>query len=330
MFLRSFLRYLKTEKLKYHNFTVFQNFPLLSQPKRFAIIGAAGYVAPRHMAAIIELGHELVATYDIHDSVGILDRYAPSASFFTEYERFERHLNKLALNGVGIDYLVICSPNYLHDSHTRLGLRLKADVICEKPVALNERNILSLIEAEKQSENNVWCILQARLHPEIVRLRQNLSKSDLERRHVIDIEYVTPRGQWYDYSWKGDVSKSGGIETNIGIHLFDLVNWLFGPFERATCIKADARSYEGKLVLAKADVDFKLSVKSDDLPRKQTTAFRRFRVNGEVYDLSSNFETLHVNSYKTILAKNGFKLQDARPAVAIVEKLRSLRNKPEN
>jgi len=277
------------------------------------------------MAAIKELGHELVAAFDVHDSVGILDRYAPKAAFFTEYERFERHLSKLSLHGQGIDFLVVCSPNYLHDSHTRLGLRLNADVICEKPVTLNERNVLSLVEAERQSTNKVWCILQARLHPEVVRLRQNLSSWSRNERHHIEIQYITPRGQWYDYSWKGDLSKSGGIETNIGIHLFDIVSWLFGPFENASCIHADERSYKGELVLAKAEVAFNLSVNANDLPPGQSSAHRQFKVDDEIYDLSTNFETLHASSYEAILANKGFTLADAQSDVAIIEALRLLR-----
>lgn len=297
--------------------------------KRFALIGAAGYIAPRHLAAIHDLGHELVAAFDVHDSVGVLDRYAPSAAFFTAYERFERHLNKLTMSGNGIDYLVVCSPNYLHDSHTRLGLRLGADVICEKPVTLNERNLISLIEAEQLSDNRVWCIMQARLHAEVVRLRQNLQNSTKSERHQVEIEYITPRGQWYDYSWKGDLSKSGGVETNIGIHLFDLVSWLFGAAQEATCNAADARSYKGSLVLAKADVKFHLSVNADKLPANQINSLRSFSVDGKTYDLSRDFETLHKSSYSAILAGEGFTLEDARPAVRIVEMLRGLRKKAE-
>ena len=291
------------------------------------------------MAAIADLGHELVAAYDIHDSVGILDRYAPEAAFFIEYERFERHLNKLFQKGSGIDYLVVCSPNYLHDSHIRLGLRLQADVICEKPVSLNVHNVESLLLAEAQSARKVWCILQARLHPEVVRLRENLSRSD-KTSHRVEIKYITPRGRWYDYSWKGDPSRSGGVETNIGIHLFDLVSWLFGPLQNATCRFADARTYRGSLTLGhstthsssanEVTVDFLLSLQQSDLPAGSQGSLRKFSVDGEEYDLSNNFEDLHKLSYQSILAGQGFGLQDALPAIAIVEKLRYLRTQQPN
>lgn len=272
------------------------------------------------MDAIQRLGHELVAVFDPHDSVGILDRYAPKALYFNEIERFDRHLSKLKQVGEGVDYISICSPNYLHDAHARLGLRLGADIICEKPLVLNTRNARALQQVEAESGQRVWCILQARLHPEIARLQKALAESDASQ-HTVIIDYITPRGPWYDYSWKGDLQKSGGIATNIGVHLFDLVTWLFGPQLSLKLTSSDARNCVGQLTLEKADVNFKLSVDLDEsLPENGKK--RSFSVDGEAYDLTTGFEDLHLASYQAILDGNGFGIGDTLAHLQVIEGIR--------
>ena len=293
-----------------------------------------------------EVGGTLVAAHDPHDSVGVLDAYFPEAAFFTEIERFDRHLDKLARQGKPIDYLVVCSPNYLHDAHCRLGLRLGADIICEKPVTLNPWNLDSLAELEAESERRIWCILQSRLHPSFERLQVLAKAVPLPHRHEampspaladaprlatataaaekvqVAIDYVTPRGPWYRYSWKGQAERSGGIVTNIGIHLFDAVLAAFGE---PTGFSVNERTVEravGQIEFATAQVSWQLSVRRADLPAGRTEAYRSFVVNGEAIDFSSGFEALHVESYRRILAGQGFGLRDARPAVALVSAMR--------
>lgn len=272
------------------------------------------------MDAIHRLGHELVAVFDPHDSVGILDRYAPKALYFNEIERFDRHLSKLKQIGEGVDYISICSPNYLHDAHARLGLRLGADVICEKPLVLNTRNAVALQQVEKETQRNVWCILQARLHPEIKRLQKAVTTSN-SGNHKVTIDYITPRGPWYDYSWKGDVQKSGGIATNIGVHLFDLVTWLFGPQLSLKLMQNDPRNCIGQLRLERADVTFTLSVDLDaGLP--QLGKKRSFSVDGEAYDLTRGFEDLHVAAYQDILEGKGFGIGETIAHLEVIEGIR--------
>ena len=271
------------------------------------------------MDAIASVGGELVAAHDPHDSVGVLDRYARRASFFTEYERFERHLDKLRREGRGIDYLVVCSPNYLHDTHCPLGLRVGADVICEKPVTLNPWNLDSLTELESQTGRRVFCVLQSRLHESFARLR---ALAEQTGRRDISIEYVTPRGPWYRYSWKGDVERSGGVVANIGIHLFDAVLACYGGVAGFSVSEMAVDRAAGTLRLEGAEVAWTLSVREGDLPAGSDGPHRSFRVDGEAIDFSTGFEQLHRASYREILAGKGFGIADARPAIALVSRLR--------
>lgn len=291
--------------------------------KRFAIIGAAGYVAPKHMEAIKTTGNELVAAYDKFDSVGVLDRYFPHADFFIEFERFDRHLEKLKREGNGIDYLVVCSPNYLHDAHCRYGLKLGADVICEKPVVLNARNIDGLQLVESQTDNKINCILQLRLHPKIVQLKKEIESAG-NKQYKVDLKYITHRGNWYKISWKGDESKSGGIETNIGIHLFDMLMYLFGkPTEISSSTKA-TNSARGQLKFENAEVDWFLSIDASDLPKNNgSSSFHRsILINDEHLDFTSGFDQLHIQSYEQILSGQGFGLDDARSSIELVNRIR--------
>ena len=292
--------------------------------KRFAIIGAAGYVAPKHMEAIKATGNELVAAFDKFDSVGILDRYFPHADFFVEFERFDRHLEKLKREGKGIDYLIVCSPNYLHDSHCRFGLKLGADIICEKPVVLNARNVDALKIVEQQTNHKVNCILQLRLHPEIVELKKQID-ADPSKDYEVDLKYITHRGNWYQISWKGDDSKSGGIETNIGIHLFDMLIYLFGNPTEVTPSVREHKSVRGKLRFKNASVNWFLSIDAKDLPSDNGSAsfHRSIVINDELLDFTTGFDQLHTQSYKAILEGEGFGLDDARSSISLVNKIRS-------
>ncbi len=300
--------------------------------KSVALLGAAGYIAPRHLAAIRDVGWRLVAAHDPHDSVGVLDAYFPDAAFFTEVERFDRHLDKLRRDGRGIDYLVVCSPNYLHDAHCRLGLRLGADVICEKPVALNPWNLDGLQALEAETGRRIWCILQSRLHPSYARLRQLASppseaptqrSAHLGEAAQITINYITPRGPWYRYSWKGNAERSGGVVTNIGIHLFDAILSVYGEPTGFSVSEMAIDRARGRLSLKRATVDWTLSVRREDLPPGHAGPFRQFRVDGHDIDFSSGFETLHTASYEAIARGEGFGLAEARASVELVSKLRS-------
>ncbi len=291
---------------------------------RFALLGAAGYIAPRHLAAIKSVGGVLLAAHDPHDSVGILDAYFPQAAFFTEIERFDRHLDKLARRGEGIDYLVVCSPNHLHDAHCRLGLRLGADVICEKPVTLNPWNLDGLQVLERETGKRIWCILQSRLHPSYAALQVLAKAASPSQPSHIDIQYITPRGPWYRFSWKGQDERSGGIVTNIGIHLFDVVVSTFGSPTSFSHSEMGPERAQGRLLLASATVDWRLSVSADDLPMGHQGPWREFRVDGQALNFSSGFDELHNASYANILAGSGFGLQDARDAIVLVSKMRAV------
>ena len=294
--------------------------------KRFALIGAAGYVAPRHMKAIKELGHELVAAMDPHDSVGILDQYFLGTDFFTEIERFDRHLDKLRRQGKGIDYLVVCSPNYLHDAHIRFGLRLGADVICEKPLVLNSWNLDALSEIEKETGQRVYTILQLRLHPEVIKLKQQIENGPKDKIYDIRLDYLTTRGKWYDYSWKGDVSKSGGIATNIGIHFFDMLIWIFGDVKESRVGKMTTNFAEGVLHLAQAKVKWTLSTDYHQLPEKVKAAggktYRALNIEGEDFEFSGGFTDLHTLSYDHILSGGGFGVDETGKAVELAGRIR--------
>lgn len=288
--------------------------------KRFAIIGVAGYVAPRHLKAIKETGNILVAAMDKSDSVGILDQYFPEAAFFTEFERFERYLAKLKNEGQGIDYFVVCTPNYLHDSHVRFGLRLGADVICEKPLVLNPHNIQALVEEEKNTGKKVFTILQLRHQPVLQALKVRILSS--EQKHKVQLRYITPRGKWYHYSWKGDISKSGGLATNIGIHLFDLLIWLFGDVTNYIIYSKSDSKMSGHLSLEKAEVDWMLSIDEKDLEDPTLNSYRLLEIDGEKIEFDNGFSNLHTKSYEEILSEKGFPISTVEKSIEIVSKLR--------
>ena len=293
--------------------------------KRFGLIGAAGFVAPRHMAAIAELGHELAAILDPHDAVGVIDRHAPEADYFREFERFDRHVDKCRRQGRPLDYMSICSPNYLHDSHIRFALRSGLDVICEKPTVLNPWNLDALAGIEAETGRRVSTILQLRLNPNVVALRQRLAAAPGDRRHRVELTYVTGRGHWYDHSWKGDVDKSGGIITNIGIHFFDLLIHLFGPVTGWRLQANGPRRAAGTLDLATADVRWLLSINLADLPAEMpagATTFRMLDIDGEQLEFSKLFTDLHTESYRRILAGASFGLDEARASIELASTMR--------
>lgn len=295
--------------------------------KNFALIGAAGYIAPRHMKAIKETNNNLVAALDRFDSVGIIDSHFPDADFFTEPERFDRHLSKLRVKGQKIDYVSICSPNYLHDAHIRLGLRNGADTICEKPLVLSPWNIDALEEIEKETGGKINNILQLRLHPSIIALKKKIQEGPADKIYDIDLSYLTSRGKWYHVSWKGDHAKSGGIATNIGVHFYDMLTWIFGPVqENVTHVLEEDRA-AGFLQLEKARVRWFLSVNYDLIPKHiKVTGQRTYRsiiVEGEEIEFSGGFTDLHTRSYEEILNGNGFDLQEAKPSIEIVHAIRN-------
>jgi len=295
--------------------------------KKFAVIGLSGYIAPRHIKAIKETQSTLIAATDPHDNVGFLDSYYPNASFFTEYERFDRYMDKLQNTSSGVDYVSVCSPNYLHDAHIKSALRWGADAICEKPLVLNPWNLDTLERLEKETGNRLWNILQLRLHPSIIALKEKIAKSPVDTIHEVDLTYITSRGLWYYASWKGDVSKSGGIATNIGIHFFDMLTWIFGAVKSN---KVQLHSHDraaGVLELEKANVRWFLSINSDTLPnevkeRGQTT-YRSITVDHEEVEFSNGFTDLHTESYKQIIAGNGFGIDEARTSIDIVHDIRN-------
>jgi UDP-N-acetyl-2-amino-2-deoxyglucuronate dehydrogenase len=296
--------------------------------KNFALIGAAGYIAPRHMQAIRDTGNELVAALDKNDSVGIIDKYFPEADFFTEFERFDRHLEKLKRKGLPINFVSICSPNYLHDAHIRFGLRIGANVICEKPLVLNPWNARALEEIETETGFKIFTILQLRLHPNVIRLRK-MVESDPGKMYDVKLTYITSRGKWYYASWKGDENKSGGIATNIGIHFFDMLTWVFGPVqENVVHIHTHDRA-TGYLVLPRARVKWFLSINSDTLPpgikEKNQGTYRSLRIGNEDFDFSENFTELHTKSYEAILSGKGFGIKDAFHSVKVVHDIRKMK-----
>jgi len=298
--------------------------------KRFALIGAAGFIAPRHMKAIKETGNELVAALDKNDSVGIIDSYFPEAHFFTEFERFDRHLEKRRrATGEKVDYVSICSPNYLHDAHIRFALRIDADAICEKPIALNPWNVDALEQIVQETGRNVHTILQLRLHPAIIALRDRINNTPADHKREIDLTYITPRGRWYMASWKGSVEKSGGVATNIGVHFFDMLQWIFGDVQYNIVHVDEPNKAAGFLELAGARVRWFLSIDAHDLPKypeEKTGTFRSITMDGHEIEFSGGFTDLHTRSYEEIMAGRGFTLTDAKPAVQIVSEIR--RSKP--
>ena len=301
--------------------------------KNFALIGAAGYIAPRHMQAIKATGNRLAAAMDPSDSVGIIDSYFPDSSFFTEFERFDRHVDKLRRGPEAerIAYVSICSPNYLHDSHIRFALRSGADAICEKPLVLNPWNIDALMEMEETTGNRVNTILQLRLHPSIVALRDQVEAAAAARgaKHEVDLTYITSRGRWYNYSWKGETKKSGGIATNIGVHFFDMLHFIFGALqENVVHVSEDMRA-AGYLEYERARVRWFLSVSEKDLSDAQRAAaqrtYRSITVDGEEIEFSGGFTDLHTRSYEKILAGEGFPLEANRCAISTVATIRTAR-----
>jgi UDP-N-acetyl-2-amino-2-deoxyglucuronate dehydrogenase len=295
--------------------------------KNFALIGAGGYIAPRHMRAIKDTGNVLNACLDKNDSVGIIDTFFPDADFFTEFERFDRHLEKLRReNGQKIDYVSICSPNYLHDAHVRFALRIDANAICEKPLVLNPWNVDALEEIAKETGKNVFAILQLRLHPAIVKLKKQLDECPEGKKCNIDLAYIAPRGRWYMISWKGDATKSGGVATNIGIHFFDMLQWIFGKVKYSIVHVSELQKAAGLLELNKARVRWFLSLDRDDLPIEQNKienkAYRSITIDGEEIEFSDGFENLHTKSYQNILDGYGFTMNDALPAIEIVSTIR--------
>ena len=297
--------------------------------KNFALIGAGGYIAPRHMKAVKDTGNNLIAALDKHDSVGILDSYFPEAEFFVEFERFDRHIEKLRRLGTQTDYVAVCSPNYLHDAHIRFGLRIGANVICEKPLVLNPWNIDGLKEIEKETGKNISTILQLRLHPAIIALREKVQKNSSGKKYEIDLRYITSRGHWYHISWKGDSQKSGGIATNIGIHFFDMLIWIFGDVKINEVHQHTAETASGKLELERANVNWFLSIDANTLPAeiKQSgkRTFRSLTIDGEAFEFSEGFTELHTRSYEEILKGNGFPVEEARKSIELVHAIRNKR-----
>jgi len=294
--------------------------------KNFALIGAGGYIAPRHMKAVKETGNNLIAALDKHDSVGILDSYFPEAEFFVEFERFDRHLEKLKRLGTHTDYVTVCSPNYLHDAHIRFGLRIGADVICEKPLVLNPWNIDGLIEIERETGKKISTILQLRLHPAIIGLKEKVQKNP-DKKYDIDLRYITSRGHWYHISWKGDSQKSGGIATNIGIHFFDMLIWIFGDVKTNEVIQHSSDTASGKLELERANINWFLSIDANTLPTDVKQAgkrtFRSLTIDDEAFEFSEGFTELHTRSYEEILKGNGFPVQEARKSIELVHAIRN-------
>lgn len=296
--------------------------------KNFALIGASGYIAPRHMKAIKDTGNHLVAALDRFDSVGIIDSYFPNADFFVEFERFDRHISKLQFDKkLHLDYVSICTPNYLHDSHIRFGLRQGADVICEKPLVLNPWNIDALKDVEKDTGKKIYNILQLRVHPSIIALKQKIENGPKDKIYDVDLTYLTSRGNWYYTSWKGDNTKSGGIATNIGVHFYDMLSWIFGDVKENIIHVHTHDRAAGYLQLERARVRWFLSINEDVLPQeikeKGQRTYRSITIEGEELEFSGGFTELHTRSYEHILSGKGYGIEDARQAIEIVHDIRN-------
>lgn len=296
--------------------------------KNFALIGAAGYIAPRHLKAIKDTNSNLIAALDKFDSVGVMDSYFPMADFFVEFERFDRHIEKIKRQqNIQLDYVSICTPNYLHDSHIRMALRRGADAICEKPLVLNPWNVDALQAIEKESGNKINTILQLRLHPSIIALKNKVASENKKEKYDIDLTYITSRGNWYDVSWKGDESKSGGIATNIGVHFYDMLSWIFGDVQENLVHLREKDKSAGYLEFENARVRWFLSIDENSLPKQiQEVGQRTYRsitVDGEEIEFSGGFTELHTESYKGILKGNGFGLMDAKASIEIVHDIRN-------
>ena len=296
-------------------------------PKNFGIIGVAGYIAVRHLHAIKETGNNLLASLDKFDSVGRIDNYFPESDFFVEFERFDRHFDKLKRTGTKIDFVSICSPNYLHDSHIRFALRHQAEAICEKPIVLNPWNVDALQEIENETGRKIYTVLQLRLHPKILELREKIRKGPKGKTYDIDMTYITSRGNWYSISWKGDIQKSGGVATNIGIHFFDMLSWIFGNSRENIVHVSDPHKAAGYLELENARVRWFLSLDYNDIPASSKASgkrtFRSITVDGEEIEFSEGFADLHTMTYQEILAGRGFGLKEARQSVEMAYTIRN-------
>ena len=293
----------------------------------FSLIGVGGFIAARHLRAIKETGNNLVAALDKNDSVGIMDGFFPNADFFVEFERCDRHIDKLKRQGTKVDYTAICSPNYLHDSHIRFALRTQSDAICEKPLVLNPWNIDALKTLEEETGKKVFNILQLRLHPSIIALKEKIDKGPKDKIHDIDLTYITSRGHWYMISWKGDVQKSGGISTNIGVHFYDMLHWIFGDVKQNIVHLSEHNKAAGYLELEKARVRWFLSIDYNDLPQKikpaEQRTYRSILVDNEEIEFSSGFTDLHTLSYQKILEGKGFGLEESRKSIQTVYTIRN-------
>ena len=297
--------------------------------KNFALIGAAGYIAPRHFKAIKDTGNKLTAILDKSDSVGIIDSYFPEAAFFTESERFDRHLYRCFRehSGSNVDYVSICSPNYLHDAHIRMALRNGAHAICEKPLVLNPWNLEGLEKIEEETGKSIFHILQLRLHPAVVELKHQIDTQKNDKIYDIDLTYITGRGKWYLYSWKADMEKSGGITTNIGSHFFDMLTSIFGEVIDIRVHFATPVTVAGFLQLKKARVRWFLSIDKQQLPieiaKKGITSYRSLTIDNKEFEFSEGFTDLHTLSYQNILSENGFRISDAYQYVSLCHDIRS-------
>lgn len=297
----------------------------------FAITGVAGYIAPRHLKAIKETGNNLIAACDPNDSVGIIDSYFMDCSFFTEFERFDRHLEKLHRSGNDnkVDYLSICSPNHLHDAHIRLGLRLGADAICEKPLVIKPSNLRYLKELEEETGKKVYNILQLRVHPTIIKLKEKVASENKKTKRDVVLTYITSRGLWYNYSWKGNIEKSGGVATNIGIHFFDMLMWLFGKEQSNTVFLAEANKMSGFMELENANVRWFLSIDKNDLPTEAVqsgkTTFRSISIDGDELEFTGGFTDLHTVVYQDIMNGKGYGIDDAYPSIDSVYRIRFMK-----
>tara|TARA_B100000927_G_C16423006_1_gene452225 strand:+ start:70 stop:1026 length:957 start_codon:yes stop_codon:yes gene_type:complete len=296
--------------------------------KNFALIGVSGYIAPRHMLAIKDTGNDLIAALDPNDSVGVIDSYFPEASFFTEFERFDRHIDKIKRKGTDINYISICTPNYLHDSQIRFALRSGSDAICEKPLVLNPWNIDGLKEIEEDTGRKIYTILQLRLHPSIIELRKKVKKEKSNTKHEVDLTYITSRGKWYMQSWKGDTKRSGGIATNIGVHFFDMLHFIFGDLQENIVHFSSDTIAAGYLEYENARVRWFLSVDYSDIPDKVKKSgqrtFRSINVDGKELEFSDGFTDLHTRTYEDILSGKGFGLEDNRTSIETVSNIRNL------
>jgi len=286
---------------------------------RFALIVGSGSMAARHVEAIKHTNNELVALLDPYDGIGYIDRYYPNTSYFKESERFDRHLDRLRRKGQGVDYVSICSPNYLHDSHIRLALRNQCNVICEKPLVLIHEHLEALKSIEKETGKKINTILQLRHHPTIIALKEKYTNTN--KFHKVSLDYITPRGLWYDYSWKGDVDKSGGINSNIGVHFFDMLMWIFGDVKEYE-VKNTNKTSTGTLILKNAEVKYNLSIQKEDLPWDEWKPFRSIKIDNEELEFSTGFTELHNISYNKILEGKGYGLNDIEPTIKLIEKIR--------